>query len=146
MIERFVKAWDQNKDKLKGHIATHPQEEYDSYESLVKLLFNIVINPAIAEEKGDWEGYQYDTNHICKIDDGQYQGTLIFVLHTGCYQPSTEDYIYTSVGYGSCSGCDTLQAIHLYEDGLPTDGQIEDYMTLCLHLLQNCREMGSEND
>lgn len=139
MIERFVKAWDQNKDKLKEHIATHPQEEYNDYHYLVKLLFDIVITPTI-----------YDTSKIHEIDDGCYSGTAIFIIPPVLYEPDIKDYVYTSVDYGSCSCCDTLMRIQDLEDnygkGLPTDRQIEDYMTLCLHLLQNCREMGSEND
>lgn len=55
---------------------------------------------------------------IHQIDDGDYQGTLIFVIGAGGYQPSR--YWYVKVGYGSCSGCDTLQAIRGYEDDAPT--------------------------
>jgi hypothetical protein len=51
----------------------------------------------------------------------------------------------TEVGYGSCTVCDTLQSIQWddydYEDPdkEPTEGQVKDYMTLCLHLIQQMR-------
>ena len=44
----------------------------------------------------------------------------------------------------SCSGCDTLLSISEYGDGLPDDSQVNDYMDLCLHLLQKCHYMTDE--
>lgn len=135
MIKEFCLAWEKNKDKLKKYLRTTPQGNYSSYEALVKLIFKIVINP-------DERIYdQYDTKNIVSIDDGDYQGTLIFILHRDTYQPDLSDYVFTSVDYGSCSGCDTLLSISGYEDGLPSDEQVEDYMTLCLHLLEHCKFM-----
>ena len=43
--------------------------------------------------------------------------------------------------YGSCSGCDTLLGINEYEDGLPNEEQVKDYMTLCLHLIQKLKPL-----
>lgn len=135
MIKEFCLAWEKNKDKLKKYLRTTPQGNYSSYEALVKLIFKIVINP-------DERIYErYDTKNIVSIDDGDHQGTLIFILHRDAYQPDLSDYVFTSVDYGSCSGCDTLLFISEYEDGLPSDEQVEDYMTLCLHLLEHCKFM-----
>ena len=144
MIKEFVTAWDKNKDKLKEYIKTHDQDEYDSYKDLVKLLFDIVINPEAEHWRDDdncrfW--HRFDTNNIHEIDDGDYQGSLIFLLYGDSYQPSPSDYVYTSVYYGSCSGCDTLLGINDYVGGLPSDEQVDDYMTLLLHLLQKCHCM-----
>lgn len=149
MIEEFVSAWDKNKDKLKEYIKTHKQEEYCSYIDLVRLLFNVVINPDVPNwrccgESRFWTGF--DTENIHEIDDGDYQGSLIFLLHEDTYQPSPGDYVYTSVYYGSCSGCDTLLSISGYGDGLPNDEQVNDYMALCLHLLQKCHTMNETED
>lgn len=140
MIGRFVLAWDENKDKLKEHIKTHDQNEYDSYEALVKLLFDIVINP----EQESCSRAEYDTANIVTLDDGSYSGTQIFILHEDCYEPCIDDYVYTTVCYGSCSGCDTLQGIQCCHDGLPNNEQVSDYMELCLHLLQQCHLMKGE--
>lgn len=145
MIKDFVKAWDLNKNKLEEYIKTHKQEEYDSYEALVKLLFDIVINPSI-EEGNSVFGFseRFDTENILTIDDGDYQGTQIFILHKATYQPCVEEYVYTSVYYGSCCCCDTLQSIHSYDDGLPNETQVKDYMQLLLHLLQKCHMMSED--
>ena len=73
------------------------------------------------------------------VDDGDYQGTEIFIMPLDEYQPDIENYIYTHTYYGSCSGCDTLQHISMYDDELPNEVQIQDYMELALHLLQKCK-------
>lgn len=139
MIQEFCLAWEKNKGKLEEHFRTTNQSEYDSYENLVKLLFDIIINPEIND---DW--LKFDTGDILVIDDGDYQGTQIFILHQNTYQPFVENYVYTNTYYGSCSGCDTLLAISGYDSGLPNEEQVKDYMELCLHLLQKCNFMVDE--
>lgn len=139
MIKEFCLAWEKNKDKLEEYFRKTRQEEYGNYEDLVKLLFDIVINPSI-----ECDHYRLDTENILVIDDGDYQGTQVFILHRDQYQPSVEDYVYTNTYYGSCSGCDTLLSINEYEDGLPSESQVNDYMDLCLHLLQRCHYMIDE--
>lgn len=136
MIEKFVLAWEKNKANLEEHFRTHKQDEYCSYESLVKLVFDIIINPAM-----EYDYEHYDTEDIHVIDDGDYQGTQIFLIHRNTYQPDICEYVYTHTYYGSCSGCDTLLSISGYGGELPDKKQIEDYMTLCLHLLQRCTAM-----
>ena len=146
MIREFVEHWEKNKDNLRDYLKTHPQEGYGEYKDLVKLLFDHVINPE--REKPSYWHYNsaYNTDNILVIDDGDYQGTLIFILHENAYQPGVAEYVYTHVYYGSCSGCDTLLGISSYSSDLPTDEQVEDYMELCLHLLQHCKRMVDEED
>lgn len=134
MIKEFTTYWEKNKGDLEKFLKTTKQEKYTSYESLVKALFEKVINPNVNNK--------FDTKNILIIDDGDYQGTQIFLLHINTYQPSVSDYVYTNTYYGSCSGCDTLLAICDYDYGYPNDNQVKDYMTLCLHLLQKCCFMG----
>lgn len=138
MIKSFINSWEKNKSNLEEYIRTHKQVEYDSYRILVKLIFDLVINPDVDTYRDDI----FDTDKIDVLDHGDYQGTLIFILHRDTYQPLVDDYIYTYVYYGSCSGCDTLQAIHHYDEDEPDENQVEDYMTLCLHLVQHCKCMG----
>lgn len=138
MIKDFNYDWELSKDELKEYIKHHKLNEYaDNYESLVKTLFKYVIN---AENTNDYERYDIDDMKV--IDDGSYQGTQIFILHKDTYQPSITDYVYTSNYYGSCSGCDTLLWITGYcLDDLPNNDQVNDLMSLFLHLLQNCEKM-----
>lgn len=136
MIKEFCLAWEKNKDKLEEYFRTTKQDEYGNYEDLVKLLFDIVINPSIESDY-----YRFDTENILVIDDGDYRGTQVFILHRDQYQPSVEDYVYTNTYYGSCSYCDTLLGISGCSDELPSESQVNDYMDLCLHLLQKCHYM-----
>lgn len=108
----------------------------DDYTDIVRLVVE-TINP----------GADYglpDADRIHRIDDGDYQGTLVFVIAEVGYQPN--DYWYVRVGYGSCSGCDTLQAIsESWDDEKPlTDSEVEGYWTLALHVAQGLKKMGEE--
>lgn len=141
MIKEFILAWDKNKDDLENYFRTHKQSEYEAYEDLVKLLFDIIINP------DDTRQHKFSTEDITVIDHGEYQGTQIFIVHIDTYQPSVCDYVYTNNYYGSCSGCDTLQGISEYGyDNIPDEQQIKDYMALCLGLLQSCVWMTNDSE
>lgn len=133
MVKEFVKAWDDHKEGLRNYIATTGQEGYGSYTDLFRLVIKHVLNKA---------GHNFSTD-VDVLDHGDYQGTLILIAHVDTYQPYSTQYIYTGVYYGSCSYCDTLQSIKYdgehYGSGLPNNEQVEDYMTLCLHMLQQCR-------
>ena len=139
MIKEFIGKWDKYKKDLEDYFRHTEQKEYDEYEKIVKILFQKIINRDL-----EYDSERFDVEDLLKIDDGDWQGTQIFILHKDCYQPEVESYVYTSTYYGSCSGCDTLQAISCYDSGLPDEEQIKDYMTLALHLLQKCHYMQGE--
>ena len=134
MIKKFVDSWEKHKSEVEDYIRKTPQSEYDDYDALVKILIKYVIN------KGDND---YCIDEMTVIDNGDYQGTQLFIIPRNTYQPDEDDYIMTSVGYGSCSGCDTLLGISVYGTGLPSDDQVKDYMSLLLHLLQNFKYLGT---
>lgn len=142
MIKEFVERWDKYKGDLEKYFRNTRQEEYSDYEDIVKALFKEVIN------KEEIDGYEFDLDKMTIIDDGDYQGTRIFIIPLDTYQPSVEEYVITNTYYGSCSGCDTLLAISSYDDGIPNEGQVKDYIELALHLLQKCRwlEEGADID
>ena len=137
MITELVKQWEENKHKLEDYFKTTKQDEYDSYETIVKKIFELCI-PEATTYRG------WDLDKITVIDNGDYQGTQIFIIPTDTYQPSVKDYVMTDTYYGSCSGCDTLQAISSYYYGLPTEEQVKEYMTLALHLVQKLKRLGTE--
>ena len=127
MIQAFVDRWMEHREVAAARLAEgHP----NSYGELVELVVRTV---------GSGEYGEPDPKRIHTIDDGDYQGTLLFVIGAEGYQPST--YWSTAVSYGSCSGCDTLQAISGYSGEPPTPEQVEQYMTLCLHLVQGMRQI-----
>lgn len=111
MIKRFVDAWDKNKKKLEEYFRNTKQEEYQEYKIILAKLIELVINPYLKENENEnrYLDNELDIGHITEIDNGHYQGTLIYIIPEETYQPGPEEYITTYVYYGSCSGCDTLQ-------------------------------------
>lgn len=138
MIQEMVKQWEENKHKLEEYFKTTRQEEYSSsYEEIVRKVFELCL------PKAD-DYYGFNLSKMTIVDDGDYQGTQIFIIPKDKYQPSVSDYITTNTDYGSCSGCDTLQGICRYRDELPTEQQVKEYMTLALHLVQKLKWMIEE--
>ena len=131
MIPKFVECWEKNKGKVENKYRQHKP---DSYAEIVKDVVTILSNS---------EQYNSpDPERIDEINHGDYQGTLVYIIGAKGYQPS--DYWYVKVGYDSCSGCDTLEAIG-YDD-VPDEEQLKDYMLLALHILQGLKKMGDEED
>lgn len=128
MIDKFVKQWEANKKSVEAFFKeNHPED----YAKIVKLVV-FSINPS--EEYG-----MPDPSRIHEIDDGYYQGTLLYVIAETGYQPST--YWAVSVDYGSCSGCDTLESIRSYDTDKPTEDQVKEYMALATHIVQGLVEI-----
>ena len=139
MITDFAIAWTKYKGDLQERIAESETHTSWNYDDLLKMLFETVVNPYLDEQCRD----TFNLEDITTIDNGFYSGLLVFVLYRGCFSPCmASDYIYTTISYGSCSVCDTLQAIQAdydeWEDKLPNERQVKDYMSVCLNLLQNC--------
>lgn len=134
MLIIFKKCWNKNKKYLKETLSTVKMESLD-YKSLVKLTFQTIYNDSDIKKNYPYE--KLNLNEISIIDNGDYQGTLLFVIPFDTYQPSEYEYLMTYVGYGSCSGCDTLQAITRYEGGRPSEDQVKDLLTLCKDIVTN---------
>lgn len=128
MNKEIIKNWNLYKKDLENYIRTNKQENYDSYLKLVKLIIKYILP-------------DYNSEKITEIDDGDYQGTNIFLIPKDEYQPDVTDYLYTHNYYGSCSGCDTLLGIQGYNEDIPTETQVKDYMNLCLHLVQKIKPL-----
>ena len=133
MIQEIIKKWDDNKINLEDYFRKTKQSEYETYLKLLLKVVELILN------EGSEDGY--NAEDITVIDNGDYQGTFIFIIPKDTYQPTISDYIVTHTYYGSCSGCDTLQSIHSYSNELPDEDQIKEYMTLCLHLIQKMKPL-----
>ncbi len=128
MIQEFVDRWERGKPEIRK---AFEEEHPDSYGSIVKAVVKVL------HDAGQYESI--DPERIHEIDDGDYQGTLLFVIAASGYQPNK--YWCVKVCYGSCSGCDTLEAIRGYKNTPPTPDQVDDYMTLALHIVQGLKEL-----
>jgi len=130
MNREFIKQFEMNKGFLEKYFRENNRQH--SYESILKKILEICIpNP-----RGD--GRKWDLDKMTVIDDGDWQGTQIFIIPIATYQPTVCEYAFTDNYYGSCSGCDALQMIDSL--GLPNEKlnekQVQGYMKLALHLVQ----------
>ena len=139
MIKYCIEKWDKNKDllrstldnnKLLNHVLNKNDDdplEYLEYKDLVKLTVMFILN-----DENEW-----NENKIKEIDDGDYQGTLLYLIPEDTYQPNSSEYLMTFVEYGSCSACDTLQEIQCFLDTRSRNESIDDLMNLCKDLICN---------
>lgn len=134
MLKYCLRKWDDNKDVLKNLLENGTKWNDCKYIDLVKLVVNCVLNEGA---ESDVNSIVWDSKNITVIDDGKYQGTLLFLIPMDIYQPNEREYLMTYVGYGSCSGCDTLQALQDYREDKLTDSQVKGFMALCKDILTN---------
>lgn len=132
MTRIMKERWDANKDKLRAVFAERTDLNTCQYEDLVKLTFETIYNAAVTGLD-----YKLDLTNITVVDNGDYQGTLLFLIPFDTYQPSEHQYIMTYVGYGSCSICDALQASQGWGEGKLTDQQVIGFMDICGDLISN---------
>lgn len=129
MITEFTTPFVESKDRFIERLS---ELDHPSYGELFQLALSVINEWGKVTTEDGWKGAP-DLTRIHEIDDGDYQGTLLFVVAAQGYQPST--YWATKVSYGSCSGCDTLEAIWDMGEGAG------DYYTLALHMIQGLQEI-----
>lgn len=134
MIEAFVRRWEANKEAI---LAAFKEKWPGSYRAIVETVIE-----HIKPDEDDWRDNP-DPRRITEIDYGDYQGCLVYVIGAAGYQPS--DYWYVRVYYGSCSGCDALQAIEGYTDE-KTEEQYSQLMMLALGIVQGLKKMDDMED
>ena len=129
-------CWGMYKDDLRKLLAERTDLHDCNYTDLVKLTFETIYN-SIATDSFTYRKLNLDK--ITVIDNGDYQGYLLFIIPFDTYQPDNTEYIMTYIGYGSCSGCDALQAAQSWDldDGKLTEKQITDFMAICKDLICN---------
>lgn len=130
MIQKYVDRFMANKTQLESFLKKKHPEDY-------KQLVTEVVKVISTDDYGD-----IDPERVTEIDYGDYQGTLLYVIAAKGYQPGT--FWTMKVDYGSCSGCDTLQAISDYSNKPPTQKQIEQYTNLALNLVQSLKSVDGE--
>lgn len=134
MEKILVDKWNEHNVQIKNAIVALLEDDSCgiTYTNILKVTLK-----AMFENYDTYDDYEYsnypDYEHIHVIDDGDYQGTLLFVVPENTYQPYA--YWIFRVSYGSCSYCDTLQGILDDEDD--KEQQIKDLITLALHMIQS---------
>lgn len=140
MIEEFTKRWfERNHMVREAFEAELPNEYLDIVTAVVTMLHDENVYKSI------------DPKRIHEINDGEYQGTLVYVIGSSQYQP--DDYWYFKISYGSCSACDTLEGILSGNYGESEEEEqawktkaVDQLMMLALHIVQGLKKMGDTDD
>ena len=127
MLKYCYEKWNQNKDKLEEALRKTDISRVE-YRDLLVLTVENILNDSVP---------RWNAKGITEIDDGDYQGTLLYLIPEATYQPSEYNYLMTYIGYGSCSGCDLLQSIQPYSAEETTDEDIAEFMALCKDFITN---------
>ena len=136
MIKYCLDKWNEHKDKLEAALRKDTKLNDCDYTYLVELVVKYILNGESAG-KSDYAYDGWDHKKITTIDNGDYQGTILWLIPMKTYQPEEYEYLMTYCGYGSCSGCDTLKSIQNWDEKPPTKTQLKDYMALCKDLVCN---------
>lgn len=112
-------------------------DSFTGYDSMVEWLVGF-------QNRLSDDYRKLDPERITVIDHGDYQGTRLFVVGTTGYQPS--EYWYVATGYGSCSGCDTWEAIRGYGSDPLDAKQKEDIYQLLHDIASGFRRMYSGDE
>ena len=135
MLKILVERWDRNKPLLVETLKEIENIRNIEYKDLVKITFSTIFNG----KKPENNYIRYDDlniNRITEIDDGDYQGTLVYLIPFNSYQPSAHEYLMTYVYYGSCSCCDTLQGI-MDDYARNKEKQVSELVDLCKDIITN---------
>ena len=143
MLKVMWDAWAKYHKDLEEVLRNIENLDAIDYEWLVKTAFETIYNKYA---ENSWSCDEVDINRMTVINDGHYQGTLLFLMPFGSYSPGPDDYLMTHVWYGSCSGCDTLERIRMqskydYEEDVyaktPNEQQVQDLLMLCKDIITN---------
>ena len=131
MITEFIDKFQEIKPRL---LEQFSKEEPDNYEDIFKQTIKMMFE----ESEDDYYSNSEtpDSERITVIDNGDYQGTLLFVVASKSYQPS--DYWATRVAYGSCSECDTFQSYSDYDN---PEKSAPKMVTMALHMIESMKKI-----
>ena len=136
MIKYCLQCWNENREILREAYRTRTGWNECEYADVVAVTVECILNYG----KDEFDEYRWDVKNITSIDNGNYQGTIMYLIPKDTYQPNESEYLLTYVDYGSCSGCDTLQAIQShwdYDNKLLTEQQVIDFMQLSKDIITN---------
>ena len=122
MIAEFVEAWNLRwKEVAEAFSKQEPTSYLEIFTELVKILPEL------------------DPKRITPIRYGGYEGRIVFVVAEKGYTPHL--IFTTTVYYGSCSACDTLERIRVDSSDKKKLQRIKDYTTLAMHMMQRMKSV-----
>lgn len=132
MLKWCVDKWFANKEGLRRVLETDESLKNCEYLHLMELVVEHILN------QKEEENSRFDSAKITKVDQGDWQGTILFFIPRKTYEPNAGDYLLTYIEYGSCPLCDVLEKT---KDGLYDNKNkkqsIDDFMIICKELVCN---------
>ena len=122
----YCEAWEAHKEEVREDLENIIKNNnyISSYKQILDSIIKRVLNQNTEENK------KFNAEKVTEIDNGDWQGTMIWAIPSASYQPGPYDYIFAYQYYGSCSGCDALQAA--YKD-------IDMLMEIALNIFQSMK-------
>lgn len=133
MIKYCLDKWNKNQTILEEALRADTSLNECDYKYLVKMIVSCILNGDVGD---DYHETRW-SDAVTVVDNGDYQGTLLFLIPQETYQPCAAEYLMSFTEYGSCSGCDVLQGIQGYSHEPPTEKQLKEYMGLCRDIVCN---------
>jgi len=130
MIPKIISQWEERKHLLYEYFMIQLEEIPDvfspSYLDILALTFKYVITGSISTYHDvTWTG-----NRIISINDDNYEGTLILIIPPDDNAPLIEDYLITTVEYGS-------------QDALQEATGVSDYMEIAFGMVKKLKPLYS---
>ena len=119
MNKDIINQWFKYQNCLKDYMQNTNMKEYREWNDFIKMVIKYAL-PSY---------YLIDYKEV-----GSYQGDIYFKIK------DNDNNIYSGeMSYGSCSFCDSLLAIFSYDDGLPSNKQVESAMFLALEMIESIK-------
>mgnify|MGYP000506410082 CR=1 FL=1 len=130
MIPEIISQWEERKHLLGEYFMIQLEEIPDvfsvSYLDILALTFKYVITGSIST----YHDATWTAHRIISINDDNYEGTLILIIPPDDNAPLIEDYLITTVEYGS-------------QDALQEATGVSDYMEIAFGMVKKLKPLYS---
>ena len=122
----YCEAWEAHKAEVREDLENIIKNNHciSSYKQILDSIIKRVLN------QNTEENTKFNEEKVTEIDDGDWQGTIIWAIPAATYQPGPYEYIFAYQYYGSCSVCDALQA---------ADDDIDMLMEIALNIFESMK-------
>lgn len=153
MIQQFVDVIVEHKEEIKAELTKTILDnkekcsweiEVFEYGYIHKMMLEYINKYFLIGDT--WNTFPFNTEEVTRIDDGDYQGTLLYFWHMDHYQPEPQKYFWTFINYGSCSVCDTMLGIesdYSFAEDKAEGAKVaaEELWLLMLHMAQQTKPL-----
>ena len=130
MIPEIISQWEKRKRLLatffRNRLKNKPDVFLPTYLDILAYTFDYVIKDRIST----YHDVTWNANDIILINDYHYEGTLILIIPPDDNAPLLEDFLITTVEYGS-------------QDALLKAKSVSDYMEIAFGMVERLKPLYS---